>query len=157
MSQPPAEREPEAFPDDEEKGPKESTSRISISSQWSAPLPPPEVLARFDRIVPGSAEKIINQMFKEADHRHGMEKASLDLEHESVREQFSIIQRGQRFGFIIGLVGIGGGLVAAGMGIDAAGIAGILGGVAILVGAMLTGRSKSPGTTSDPNPEDSAS
>lgn len=40
---------------------------------WQGPLPPPGALEEFDRIVPGSAARIIDQFEKEAEHRRTLE------------------------------------------------------------------------------------
>lgn len=37
-----------------------SDARETLSIFWSAPLPPPELLADYDRIYPGSAKKIVD-------------------------------------------------------------------------------------------------
>jgi uncharacterized membrane protein len=33
--------------------------RVDISQSWSAPLPPPDVLAGYERLLPGAAERIL--------------------------------------------------------------------------------------------------
>jgi uncharacterized membrane protein len=38
------------------------------------PLPPPEVLARYDEVSPGLAERIVKMAENQADHRRAMEK-----------------------------------------------------------------------------------
>lgn len=45
---------------------------------YSGPLPHPETLARYDQIVPGSAERIISVFEKQVDHRHKLENKFFD-------------------------------------------------------------------------------
>lgn len=47
--------------------------RITTVSGWQGPLPPPEALEEFERIVPGSAARIIKQFEDEAAHRRVLE------------------------------------------------------------------------------------
>lgn len=50
---------------------KESIRAIQVQQEhYSGPLPHPEALARYDEIVPGSAERIIRMAEKEMEHRH---------------------------------------------------------------------------------------
>ena len=43
---------------------------IQQTTHFSGPLPPPESLAQYDKIVPGAAERIISMAEKEMEHRH---------------------------------------------------------------------------------------
>lgn len=76
--------------------------RQIIATQFSGPLPPPEVLARYDQIVPGSARRILTMAEKQAGHRQAIEKTVI---HSDVVNS--------RVGLVFGLVSGLGGLVAA--------------------------------------------
>lgn len=43
---------------------------VQVEQHYSGPLPRPEDLAKYDQIVPGAAERIINMAEREMDHRH---------------------------------------------------------------------------------------
>ena len=80
------------------------THNIQVTAQWSAPLPPPEALARYDEIHPGSAKTIFALFEKETLHRQ-----SIDLSEQSRKEQAdNILQgaftRGQNYGLVLSLV-----------------------------------------------------
>lgn len=45
-------------------------SSVQLSETYSGPLPPPEALAKYDQIVPGAAERILQMAEKEMQHRH---------------------------------------------------------------------------------------
>lgn len=52
--------------------PKRQIESISVSqsSHYSGPLPMPEDLEKYDKVVPGAAERIISMAEKEMKHRH---------------------------------------------------------------------------------------
>lgn len=72
-------------------------------SEFSGPLPPPEVLAKYENAFPGAAKKIFQMAEDQAQHRRSMEKESLQL--ASRDSLFGIIT-----GFVIAIVGIVGGI-----------------------------------------------
>ena len=70
------------------------------------PLPLPAVLKQYDDIVPGAAERIMRMAEHQAQHRQ-------DLEARVIRTDNLKSLLGMIFGFVIALVGFGGGLYAA--------------------------------------------
>ena len=48
------------------------------TTAFSGPLPPPEILARYNEIVPDGAERIIRVAEKQADHRMALETKALN-------------------------------------------------------------------------------
>lgn len=92
---------------------------------FAGPLPHPEVLAKFNEVVPGLADRIVAMAEKEQDAR---------IEGQS--EERMIRTRGQWFGFILGLVALIGGGVLVALGHAAAGIGTMLSSAAILAGAF---------------------
>jgi uncharacterized membrane protein len=124
--------------------PQAGHAQIQIQSkQFSGPLPPPHLLADYERIIPGAAERIFASFESETAHRHAIEQKNADLEVESVREFFHEGRRGQWFALIIALTAIGAGSFVAWHGEQIAG--GILGslGVASIVSSFIWGRWKS--------------
>lgn len=49
---------------------------------FSGPLPPPEKLEHYDRIVPGLAERIVGLTERQSAHRQQLERENL---HENIR------------------------------------------------------------------------
>ena len=66
---------------------------------FSGPLPPPSVLKQYDDIVPGAAERIIKMAEEQFVHRTTIEK-------EVIISDIKRSKLGQRFGFIIAIVGL---------------------------------------------------
>jgi uncharacterized membrane protein len=50
---------------------------VAQSTQWSGPLPPPEVLQKFDLVITGGAERILRMAEAEQQHRISQESKGL--------------------------------------------------------------------------------
>lgn len=74
-----------------------------LRSEFSGPLPPPEILEKYENAFPGAAEKIFQMAQDQANHRRNMEKESLKLASRD-----SVL--GILTGFIIAVAGIAGGI-----------------------------------------------
>jgi uncharacterized membrane protein len=100
----------------------------TFAQHFRGPLPPPELLDHYEKILPGGAERIFRMAEKEQDHRHALEKTLPEL-----------AKWGQRFGFFLGMAGILGGvyLVATGKSIEGFGV--FLVSLGSLVGAYMYG------------------
>jgi uncharacterized membrane protein len=109
---------------------------VLVSQQvqhFSGPLPPPELLARYDEIVPGAAERIISKFENQTDHRIKIE--SLVIRTGSFKEIAGVC-----FGFIIAMTTIIGGIVAAVHGQSFLGGTLSFAGLALLVGAFVSSK-----------------
>ena len=80
-----------------------------VHEAFSGPLPHPKILADYDKILPGTAERIITLAEAEAEHRRLLEKTAINAEVEEKR-------RGQKYGLIIGCTGIGASVLLGAMG-----------------------------------------
>ncbi len=80
-----------------------------VTQQFSGPLPHPDVLNRYDQIVPGAAERILIMAEEDAKHQRGIEKAALQSASSEAR-------RGQIFGLIIGVFAFSTCIVALSLG-----------------------------------------
>ena len=74
-------------------------SHSIIARTWVGPIPPPEVIGEYNNIVPGSAEKIIEQALSQTSHRISIEKYMIK---HNVRRAYW----GQIYGFIIAFFGL---------------------------------------------------
>lgn len=105
---------------------------ITEAHQFSGPIPPPEVLAKYNEVVPDAAERIISMAENQSKHRQ-------DLESKAVSSDIENSRRGLIFGLIIGLTAVIGGTVCA---VTAHQIAGSViggGGLTSLVGVFVYG------------------
>lgn len=83
------------------------TQRVVTTQQFhSGPIPPPDALERYDRIVPGAAERILRMAEAQAAHAHMIESAALQSDIEARRTAQGIEKRGQIFGLVLGLASL---------------------------------------------------
>ncbi len=111
---------------------------------YSGPIPPPDLLQRFDEVYPGAARQILEDFVQESAHRRSMERKIVGS--ESFKEVFGAVAAG-----LIGLTGVGGGLWLAHEGRATGGLSTIFATLASLVGVFLfqarkTDPEPSPGT-----------
>lgn len=71
-------------------------TRLEMSS---GPLPHPDIIAGYEQILPGAADRIVAMAEREQDHRHGMEDQFLDV-------QSGLAKVGQRCAVVIALAGL---------------------------------------------------
>ena len=103
-----------------EKAKEEIVRRIfrAESYRYQAPLPPPSWMEHFNRIVPGSAKLMTDDVHEQQAHRRRMEEKEIDA---SIRLSF----RGQWMGFTIVMVVVVGGLALALLGVTVSGGVGL--------------------------------
>lgn len=53
---------------------RQIVAQVAAAQSFSGPLPPPDVLARYNDAVPNGAERIMRMAEKQADHRISLEK-----------------------------------------------------------------------------------
>lgn len=99
---------------------------------FSGPLPPPEKLAQYEQILPGAAERIMQMAERQSEHRRSLESRVVNSDIWNSRI-------GLIFGFVIGVIGVGGGIWLMGQGMTYEG--GIISGgtIASLVGTFVYG------------------
>ncbi len=100
---------------------------------FQGPVPPPELLAAYEKVQTGFAERIVRMAESEQAHRHAIERAVVD-------GSFSEARRGQRYGLSIGVIAIIAGAVTAAMGGEVPGAIIGGGGVIGLVSVFVLGR-----------------
>jgi len=105
----------------------------TLIAQFSSPLPPPEMLASYERAQPGLIQKIIEMTEAESNHRRELEKQKLLAEVNSLQRGDTLISRAQIFALIIAVFTIVGGCLAA---INGAQIAGSIIGTSGVVGII---------------------
>jgi len=109
------------------------TRMAAISVSYQGPLPPPEELEHFARIIPNGADRMMKLVEDQTAHR-------IEIEKHVIRSQQELASRGQLFALVIGVFGM-----SAGAWVGYAGqpwLGGVLGGstVVALTIAFITGR-----------------
>jgi uncharacterized membrane protein len=72
----------------------------AIQNHFSGPIPPPEMLARYDEILPGAASTILQRAETESAHRCEMERSILAEQVAADKRTASEVRLGQVLGFI---------------------------------------------------------
>lgn len=108
--------------------------QASIQS-FSGPLPPPEVLVRYNDAVPDGAKTIIDMAKKQQEHRQALEARV--IKWGTVDQRLGLI-----LGFILAMSIAGGGFWLIKSGKDGTGIAAVITAIAGPTGAFIWGRSK---------------
>ncbi len=92
----------------------------SVKAEYFAgPLPPPELLARYNDIIPNGAERILAMAERQSAHRE-------TLEREVVRGNLASQRRGSIFAFVLALVAIAGGIWLIDVGRNISGLATVI-------------------------------
>jgi uncharacterized membrane protein len=69
--------------------PDKAARLVRVVQQFSGPLPPPEVLRRYDEVQPGLASRIVSMAEKEQTFRHGIvEKQINGVTRSTTRGQY---------------------------------------------------------------------
>lgn len=105
---------------------------ISVSKTYSGPIPPPELLAQYEQIVPGSAQQIVDQFVKQGNHRMSLEKMVITSD---VRRSWA----GLILGAVIALVVLVGSFILVYTGKEVIGIVGIVTALGSLVTTFVVG------------------
>ncbi len=97
---------------------------------FSGPLPPPEILARYNELLPGAAERIIAMAENQHSHRQQLEKTVIN---SNVNAQ----NLGTKLGFVVAMTVILGGIVLIYAGKQTSGLTALLVALASLVGVFV--------------------
>ncbi|MGC9031129.1 MAG: DUF2335 domain-containing protein [Desulfomonilaceae bacterium] len=138
----------------------EGDAPASVLAAWYGPLPPPQVLAEFDRVIPGGAERILALAERQAAHRQNLERKEqalhearslqeFELSREALTKEFRIAISGVASAFALSMTTLILSFVAIFHGYSVEGS--LLGGgaIAALVGAFIYGsrmKKQSPNT-----------
>jgi uncharacterized membrane protein len=108
---------------------------MAQSMHFSGPLPPPEVLAKYNEAIPGGAERIIAMVENQSQHRQALEKQVIDANCRAQRT-------GSVYGFLICMAALASGTFLIYVGKSAQGLVPIIGALGGLVAVFITGKNK---------------
>lgn len=110
-------------------------NRVQIQQQmFSGPIPPPEILAQYDKLQAGLAERIVRMAEIQGEHRREQESKALTAQIAQIERRDHEAKRGQIFAFIIAISAIALGAFASIMGATVTGS--IIGGLGL--GGIIT-------------------
>lgn len=115
----------------------EQQERVIMTVQrqeaYMGPIPRPEDFEKYERILPGAADRILSMAEKQALHRQRLEEKAI---FSGIKDS----RIGQYLSFIIAMSVIFGGFFLVGIGKDAYGIVAIISALASLVGVFVYGK-----------------
>lgn len=85
--------------------------RYQKAELYAGPLPHPNILEKFEQILPGAADRILKQAEAQTEHRIEIEKKVVSA--DIIKSYLGLV-----FGFILGLSGIGSGVYLATLGFN---------------------------------------
>lgn len=107
---------------------------------YKGPLPHPKILADFEALVPGSAQRILDNFHTESDHRRAMEKDESEAARGFFSRELDYRRRGQTLGFAITVMAFAAAGVAFWKGQPVAGSIVSSGSLVALVALFVTGK-----------------
>ncbi len=111
-----------------------TSKSFAVRAEYQAgPLPSPDVLARYNEVLPGLAERLVQMVESQSRHRQELEKAVVNGNIQSEAP-------GQRYGLIVGLVIGLGALAVVALGHEPAGVSVIIAELAAFAGAFIYGK-----------------
>lgn len=115
VPQPEEGEQPDALPPEIQRQQRIISAQVEASSTFSGPLPPPDILIKYNEAIPDAAERILAMAERQANHR-------MELERQVVNADIGRSRLGLGAGFIVALGGlaasyflIDGGNTAAGL------------------------------------------
>ncbi len=124
---------PQLTPEETRKIGKLIINKIEISQSHSGPIPHPVILAGYDKVKKGFAERIVKMAEKEQDARHGFTDRFIN--NEKLYTVLGIIS-----GFIIAMTAMIGGIYLTAIGKSVTGFSAIIGSLAALVTVFIMGK-----------------
>jgi uncharacterized membrane protein len=103
--------------------------RVAWAASFSGPLPPPDVLAAYEQVMPGAAREIMDQWKVETAHRHHTIDGLREIDRDSMRSYYEGERHGQRVALTAFLAVIALAIV----------VAIVLGSEAVAIAAIVTG------------------
>lgn len=78
---------------------------MMVMRRHTGPLPDPDDLRHYDRIIPDGANRIMKMAEREQEHRHAIETKHLDVVESVSKNDYFSTRRGQNYGLLVcGLV-----------------------------------------------------
>lgn len=127
---------------------KQALERVEVA-QFSGPLPPPGVLANYDQVIPGAAERIFRMAESEQENRHRKDQRYQDYLDNDLSSITTTQRLGQGAATLISLGGLWLAYYAFSVGASGAGVAIVLAEIAGLSGAFLWSRRRGSGNQVD--------
>jgi uncharacterized membrane protein len=114
---------------------KPETASVATFASYSGPIPSPNFLIEYERMVPGIAEKFLNEPHLEAEHRRTLEKMMAE-------KQIDLADRGQKMAFALASLCVIGAFGAIFFGHSLEGLGALIASIAVFAGIFYCAKKK---------------
>lgn len=121
----------------DQRRPSESQVNVGatqVTSLYSGPIPPPEHLMMYERMVPGIAKQFLEEPHQEAEHRRNIETKIVDA-------QIKLANKGQNRGFILASVCVAASFLAIYLGYPLGGLGALFLSIGAFISVFMYGKS----------------
>jgi len=94
---------PDGYLQPEREAEKKELEISATVSSFSGPIPPPELIAAYEKVIHGSGERILRMAEEEAKHRKNMDLLSIKNQERLIDNDNNKQRKAQIFAFIISL------------------------------------------------------
>ena len=125
------------FPDSAENSDKNKGNQRVVASveHFSGPIPPPSLIAEYEKMIPGFGEKLLNLTIEQSRFR-------MSLEDRMINNNSRKEARAQWFSFILFFVTVLGGIYIISIGKSAVGLSTLVAGLGTALGIFFFGKDK---------------
>lgn len=110
-----------------QRRPFSSTFEVTTATAFAGPIPPPELLAKYERTLPGLADRLVRAAENESEHRRALQRRAARMS-----------ELGLGAGFTIAMTALGGGIFLVHEGSSVEGMGSIILAITSLVLVFLT-------------------
>lgn len=114
---------------------KSKSASVTTYASYSGPIPPPNFLVEYERMVPGIAKRLLNEPRLEAEHRRAIEKMMAD-------NQLKLAKRGQKMAFTLASLCVIGAFGTIFLGYSFEGLGALLVSIAVFAGIFYNAKKK---------------
>lgn len=94
---------------------KQAVATLERHTTFSGPIPPPDILAHYEKIAPGFAERILAMAERQTQSRIALEEANAEIAKRDVPAARMETRRGQWMSFAITILALASAIVCAWM------------------------------------------
>jgi uncharacterized membrane protein len=73
----------------------------AVTQSFKGPYPPPDMIAAYEKALPGLGREIMTGFAEERKHRHALDLRQADVNEQLVRAQIEAVKRGSWFALVI--------------------------------------------------------
>ena len=149
----PAKRQQPGRPPAERQTVQRVEHRSEMIAAYRGPIPPPEILEGFERVVPGAGERILAMAEREQANKHARQADASQLDAQTLTFSYGLMTRSQWMGFVILLLTLYFGSSLLYLGHDVTGLATVFTSLTAIVIALYVTKKQAMVLQRPPSPD----